>query len=62
MTATALPAGTAVPHSSAVAVRLCCVGALSLFAALQWATLARPSVAGPMVASASLAALAAVVI
>jgi len=62
MTVTALPAGTAVPRTSAVAVRLCCVGALALFGALQWATLARPSVAGPMVASVVLAAVAAGVI
>ena len=50
------------PASSAVAVRLCCVAALALFAALQWATLARPLVAGPMVASVALASVAAVVI
>ena len=60
MTATAV----ALPRlaSPAVAVRLCCVAALALFGALQWATLARPSVAGPMVVSVALGAVAAVVI
>jgi hypothetical protein len=51
-----------VARSSAVAVRLCCVAALALFGALQWATLARPSVTGPMVASVALAGVAALVI